>query len=122
VKQASQESEVNFTLSFVNRPKPPGTAEVSSRRIFLLPRPTAAHSPEGRKILTLLELPPIPGSSTTASQDAKRSTDKPVATRFHRVDALIQPWQQDSILLVLQALTRGNKIPSCWCSKPYSAR
>jgi len=34
------------------------------------------HSPEGRKILTLLELPPIPGSPKPASQDAKRSTSK----------------------------------------------
>ena len=37
-----------------------GTAEVSSQWLFLLPRPTAAHSPEGRKIQKLLELPPIP--------------------------------------------------------------
>ena len=40
-----------------------GTAEVSSQWLFLLPRPTAAHSSEGRKILMLLELPPIPGSA-----------------------------------------------------------
>jgi hypothetical protein len=39
---------------------PQGTAEISSQWLFLLPRPTAAHSPEGRKIQKLLELPPIP--------------------------------------------------------------
>jgi hypothetical protein len=37
-----------------------GTAEVSSRWLFLGPRPTAARSSEGRKIQKLLELPPIP--------------------------------------------------------------
>jgi hypothetical protein len=33
-------------------------------------------SSAGRKIQKLLELPPIPGSPKTASQDANRSTSK----------------------------------------------
>ena len=37
-----------------------GTAEVSSQWLFLLPRPTAARTSEGRKIQKLLELLPIP--------------------------------------------------------------
>jgi hypothetical protein len=39
-------------------------------------RVMVVRSRAGRKIQKLLELPPIPGSSETASQDAKRSTSK----------------------------------------------
>ena len=53
-----------------------GTAEVSSQWLFRhhalwrrIPQPV-------RKIQKLLELPPIPAPSKTASQDAKRSTSK----------------------------------------------
>jgi hypothetical protein len=53
-----------------------GTAEVSSQWLFRhhalrrrIPQP-------GRKIQKLLELPPIPAPSKTASQDANRSTSK----------------------------------------------
>ena len=53
-----------------------GTAEVSSQWLFRhhalrrrIPQP-------GRKIQKLLELPPIPAPSKTASQDAKRSTSR----------------------------------------------
>jgi hypothetical protein len=71
-----------------------GTAEVSSRWIFLLPRPTAAHSPEGRKIQKLLELPPIPapaprlrGRMTRSRQRAEARQEKTTRCRVFREDS-----------------------------------
>jgi hypothetical protein len=63
-------------LAGVGGDAPPGTAKVSSRWLFRYHALRQRIPGQGRKIQKLLELPPIPGSPKTASQDAKRSTSK----------------------------------------------
>ncbi len=53
---------------------PPESAEVASRRNFLLPRTTELLSSEGRKFLTLVELPPIPAFSIREQPRVKASS------------------------------------------------
>jgi len=85
-------------------------AEVSSRRNFLLPRPTAVHSPEGRKFLMLVELPPT--REPTPSLRVRRRPfpiDEPGGVGGNRVELTYPRLVNGSVAPGLEARVRSSE-------------
>jgi hypothetical protein len=80
-------------------------------RLSLLPRPTTAHSSEVRKILMLLELPPIPAPSATRAGSPNTEAWLYSRKTRHRVVFSWRPQVAGAALRILRSSLRPGRAP-----------